>query len=774
MKYYNVSTKRSKVMKYFAIVTMIIMILNISMSSIFNIVEAVVTGNIPVTVVMYDSNDNSTVFPDSYKPYIKNLKALHPNWTFKALFLKLDWAESIRQESYEVNQGISLVPDSYSANWKKDGIDTYKDGSFVIASRKAVAYIMDPRNFLNETSVFQFEALDFNAETSTVGTIDKVIAGTVMSSYPTQYKRSGSMVNLENGLSWSQLIINSARNAGGSGISAVFLASRMRQETSLNILNNGSINGSNPTYPGVYNFFNMGATPNPDGSGSVTNGLAYASSKGWTTPQKSIESGAISLWSKWIQWGQNTTYFQKFDVSNIYGNAKFLYGSQYMTNILAPSSESRISYNAYKSSGILNSSFVFYIPVYDNMPTEISAHPDSELTEPTITGTDVVYLDDGVANGTDTFNARIGPSIDDDIVAQIVELREGADNRTKFTRTQVGTNGWDKIRLANGTEAYISQSIVHTYNYTHVTGISFSKASVSTKAGEITTLAPTIAPSNAYIKNVTWYSDNSNVAGVDINGRVKGISVGTANITAVTLDGSKTATYAVTVDKTLATSIAPQNTEYSLVVGNYMQPGVTVSPSTTTDKSYNIAVADTSIATVENGKIKGLKLGSTAVTLTTKDGSNKTCTFNLNIINSVATINNYTVDTSNIISKVPVGTKVSSINASVATTYTKKIVNANGRTLGDIDTVGTGTKVQILNEAGVVQEYTIVMYGDINGDGLIDVVDLLMLKRRLTNRIELSDVANKAANISRTTGEPDVTDLLRLRRHITNKTLIVQ
>ena len=38
-----------------------------------------------------------------------------------------------------------------------------------------------------------------------------------------------------------------------------------------------------------------------------------------------------------------------------------------MTNVEAPVGESTIMYNAYKSAGILESSFNFIIPVYANM-----------------------------------------------------------------------------------------------------------------------------------------------------------------------------------------------------------------------------------------------------------------------------------------------------------------------------------------------------------------------------------------------------------------------
>ena len=769
---------KKKIMRMFRYIVVMTMILNISMPCFFNIINAVI---FPTNVewpgkseIRFNTTDNSEVFPDSYKQYIKNLKIVHPNWIFKAVYTGLDWTNSLKNESYDVNNAISAVPTSYSSNWKRAENGIFIDsGSFYTASKVAVAYTMDPRNFLNESGIFQFEALDYNEETGTVATIEKIISGTTMSNYLMQYKKSNVMVNLEDNLTWAQVIINAAKNAGTKGISAVHLASRMKQETSLEILNNGSISGSVVGYEGLYNFFNIGATSSAGQSNSVINGLIYASSQGWRTPAASINAGARYLANDYIQYGQNTVYFEKFDVSNIYGNATKLYACQYQQNILAPSSESKISYNAYSNTGLLNSSFVFYIPVYENMPSTISAHPDSEITSSTITGTDIIYLDDKIINGTDYFNIRSGAGTEFNTIGQIVELSEGAENRTKFTRTQIGTNGWDKIKLNNGTEGYVYQAFTNDYNYIHVTGVTLNKSLVNFKLGETTTLTATISPTNAYIKNITWNSSNNSIATVDGNGKITPLAIGTVNITAKTLDGNKVVICAVTVDKTLASSIST-NAEYPLVIGNYLQLAPTISPSTTTDNSYNISIADTSIATVENGRIKGLKVGNTIVTLTTKDGSNKSCTFTLKVAETVATIKNLTVDNNSIITKVALGTTASSIKSNITTGYTEKLVNSSNTALNDTDKVGTGTKVQISNGTTVLQEYTIVIYGDVSGDGSIDVVDLLMLKRKLTNKLILGEYANKAANISKNGSEPDVTDLLRLKRHLTNVNLIVQ
>lgn len=689
-------------------------------------------------------------FPASYKVYIDELKKKHPNWTFKAVYNHLDWQDSIKMESYDVHSGRSTVHDSKSGEWKKDGQNYYIDGPYVTASKKAIAYVMDPRNFLNETGIFQFELLDYNEKTSRASTIEKIVAGTPMSTYPTQYKKAGKMETLPNNRSWVDIINLAAKDAGTKGISSVFLASRMKQETSLDILNNGSANGSVSGYEGIYNFLNIGASPSYAGAkDAVTNGLKNASTLGWTDPEKSIRAGAKEIWSSYIKWGQNTVYFQKFDVSNVNDNAVDLYKYQYMTNIMAPSNESMISYNAYKNCGMLDESFVFYIPVYDNMPNRVSPHPESEVIDENITGADLIYIDDGVVNGTDVVNIRTGPGTEYDVLYVVRESVEGADNRTKYTRIERGNNGWDKIRLGDGREGYVYQSYVREYNYTKVTSISLDKTSLNLKVSDTNTIKANVLPNNAYIKNITYSSENSNIATVDANGKITAINVGETNIVVTTLDGNKIAKCKIIVGDTKATSIAVGGEKYPLVLGNYLQLNPVIMPTTTTNKQYNIVVEDQTVATVENGKIKGLKLGETKVTLTTKDGSNKSCSFSLKVTEKIAEVKNYPVDSNGIISNISINTLSSTIKNNIETSYTKKVIDVNGNEIKDTDKLGTGAKVQIISNGAILQEYTLAVTGDLNGDTKSTASDYVIIKNYIMDITSLNDVQKIAADMNK-------------------------
>ena len=84
-----------------------------------------------------------------------------------------------------------------------------------------------------------------------------------------------------------------------------------------------------------------------------------------------------------------------------------------------------------------------------------------------------------------------------------------------------------------------------------VTGIALDQATMTLTAGEGTRmLVVTVAPATATNKSVTWSSSAPAVATV-VDGVVTPLTEGATTITATTVDGSFTATCAVTVAKAL-------------------------------------------------------------------------------------------------------------------------------------------------------------------------------------------------------------------------------
>ena len=162
----------------------------------------------------------------------------------------------------------------------------------------------------------------------------------------------------------------------------------------------------------------------------------------------------------------------------------------------------------------------------------------------------------------------------------------------------------------------------------HVTGVSLNKTSLSLFVGGSATLAARISPSDATNQDVTWESDDEDVATVSEKGVVKAIGAGTTSVWVTTDDGDEMAECIVTVKKKTVkvTKVALNKKTASLVKGKTLALKATVSPSNATNKSVTWKSSNTKIATVSSkGVVKGVKAGTATITVTTKDG-NKTAT----------------------------------------------------------------------------------------------------------------------------------------------------
>ena len=82
-----------------------------------------------------------------------------------------------------------------------------------------------------------------------------------------------------------------------------------------------------------------------------------------------------------------------------------------------------------------------------------------------------------------------------------------------------------------------------------VTGIKIDNSKLSVEEGSTVQISASVLPSNATNKNLSYESDDTSVATVDKNGRVTGVSEGTANITVTTEDGGFTGNCEITVTK---------------------------------------------------------------------------------------------------------------------------------------------------------------------------------------------------------------------------------
>lgn len=311
-------------------------------------------------------------FPASYREGLRELHAQYPNWIFVADHTGKDWQEVVDNENV---LGRSLIYNWADSSWKSTADGAYNwdtgewyeldSGGWVQASSELVQYALDPRNFLNTTNVFMFESLSYNSGIQNEDGVRNVISGTFM-------QDSGHDLSYDGG--WYQYPSALMLAGRTSGVSPYHLATRIIQEQGGNG-QGSSISGTVGGYEGYYNYFNQGAYKTASAS-AVVNGLIYASRtdsatmRPWNTRMKSIIGGSISLGSGYINRGQDTLYYEKFDID--------AYWHQYMTNILAPRSESQTASKAYSSETKRNTAFLFTVPVYNNMPEQACPLPEGD------------------------------------------------------------------------------------------------------------------------------------------------------------------------------------------------------------------------------------------------------------------------------------------------------------------------------------------------------------------------------------------------------------
>lgn len=299
-------------------------------------------------------------FPESYATALSELHSKYPNWVFEPVVTGLTWDEVVKGES---KVGLNMVPNYFddsrksiedkAYDWATNTWAIYDGDSWVSASSDYIAYCMDPRNWFDEASIFQFEALSYEAYQSKEG-IAQILKNTFMAG---DFKTgNGNYVD-----TFYELGVQ-------LGISPYHLASRCKQEQGLEGKSQ-LISGTYPGYEGYYNYFNIGAY-GATSTTVITRGLETAKKYGWNTIYKSLQGGSERIAAGYVAKGQNTIYFEKFNVVN----KANLYDHQYMANVLAAINEGKSVSKAYPDK---TQAITFKIPVYVNMPESAVAFKDT-------------------------------------------------------------------------------------------------------------------------------------------------------------------------------------------------------------------------------------------------------------------------------------------------------------------------------------------------------------------------------------------------------------
>ena len=400
-----------------------------------------------------------------YKEAIEKLQSAHPNWNFELLYTGVKFSDAIAGE-YSVRKR-NLVPTDYGGEWIA-GTTLYDTGWYA-ASEKAIAYYMDPRNFLNDTDIFQFQDVnDYLDGVCTLEGIKNKVSGSFLQEYATD--------------------INTA--CKNKNVNPYYIIARLFQENGTNPKSGTyKMDGGDNKY--YYNPFNIGATGDTK-TEVYNNALARAKQEGWDTMEKALEGGIYFCKANWLDNYQNTLYQNRFDIDTRNGTS--LYTHQYMQNLMGAYSEARILRSSYANTGKFESEFTFIIPLYEGMEATLSPMPVNSQESYSInvktTGTYVRIRSDASTDST--------------------ILRELPTKGTILLSVQRGINSnWQKVITSDGLIGYISGDYV-----TQIDDVTTCNYTANVKTNDGNGCNVRIGPSTRLDK-VTALSDGVSVTVID-------------------------------------------------------------------------------------------------------------------------------------------------------------------------------------------------------------------------------------------------------------------
>ena len=388
--------------------------ISLAMSAVM-LFSSVAVGTVAQAGTVED-NLRAQGFSESYIEDLAALQKEHPNWKFVAFKTGIDFDDAVKGE-------LAGTPTT------ETNLRAY----------------LDPRNWLNEKYIFQFESIKKSDAVQSVSSVNAILKNTWMANSKITYLDTlGNSKTVDEVASYANAMIKASND---TNLSANYIAAKIRQENGRTENTATAVRGDVAPFRGIYNYFNIGAYV------TASDGLAWAAgflkankdtvlydgTNATASPIVTVSNGQRMTYVKedgeyyrvtlYNELGngkydaKETGYILKSDVNTtymgnygrpwtdpnkaIYYGAKYiangyltyqytmylqkfnvnaqsgnLYRHEYMTNVSGAASEGYHLYSGYSNAGLLNSAHTFYIPVFNNMPNDNS---DITTTVPTTT-----------------------------------------------------------------------------------------------------------------------------------------------------------------------------------------------------------------------------------------------------------------------------------------------------------------------------------------------------------------------------------------------------
>ncbi len=368
--------------------------------------------------IQFNSRDDFTetlsLFPESYREKLTVLHVLYPQWIFEPLPVTDTWETVLEAQTEPEHKNLVQYEESAffeGYRWMVKNSTVYDGSNWYPATEEAIAWHLDPRNFLNPRDIFQFMSLRasssgsselgvrgiFAGNSALEALVPEVMAAAEAADILPEALAGRMKLEISSGDSISLL----ARGlydpdtppliSGSASPSLLSPAEQLSQletvraqrtltETETKILSELKAGRSGYLAPTdrYYNVYNIGAYPDPTQiAGAQMNGARFAAGRlttdpdlrerlhlPWTSQESAVLGGAKFIALEYIDRGQDTPYLQKFDLLS------GTYNHQYMQALFAALHEGRNYHKVWLESGRIDDAIHFRIPVYRDLPEE--------------------------------------------------------------------------------------------------------------------------------------------------------------------------------------------------------------------------------------------------------------------------------------------------------------------------------------------------------------------------------------------------------------------
>lgn len=296
---------------------------------------------------------------------------------------------------------------------------------------------------------------------------------------------------------------------------------------------------------------------------------------------------------------------------------------------------------------------------------------------------------------------------------------------------------------------YVFQNYLKEVPHIQIEKINVSADKTELKKGESIKLKVEILPDEAKDHEVEYTSSNPKVATVDNSGNIIAQKSGTTTITVKAKENDVRGEIQIKV-YTPVTGIELTSENLVMQEGDCFIVTPIVLPTDADNKNVTYSSENEQIATIDsNGNIIAVKEGKTKMTITTEEGSFKS-EIDVTVVQRLGEDEIVFDESLKVVQNEITGwdiqkLKVEDIKEKIQSSYSIKIYDYKGNELTEGQMVGTGSKIRLVDENDVIKmEYYIVIYGDVNGDGKINSLDLLVVQRHILEIEKLNGLFLKA------------------------------